>query len=227
MRACQLLRGLTILLLSGISAQAITVDVLTTPTLLLRPNDGATYTFAILIDVTPGIGEGAGGLFPIVFQGLFTQYDWANLTIPPNRVGARLTFAAPLRVGCTNSPTPDVFGPLGTFNNDADTAEYLFPTQMVSTGAVKIECVLVDPNAPGPPFMPENRDIEDIFPPAPTPDDPGRNDLRQNNLFDIGSGVNPVSPIPEPGSAGLTALGIIIAGITFRSRRAVGRFLSR
>jgi hypothetical protein len=121
-----------------------------------------------------------------------------------------------MRIGCTNSPTPEVFGPLGTFNNDADTAEYLFPTQMVVTGAVKIECVLVDPNAPGPPFMPQNRDIDDIFPPIPIPDDPGRNDLRQSNLFDIGSGVNPVSPIPEPGSFGVTVLGLVGTGTMLR-----------
>jgi hypothetical protein len=161
---------------------------LTSPTLLLRANDGATYAFPILITVTPGLGEMIGGRFPIVFRDsvIGTAFDWASMNIPPTRVGEQLTFIPTFRVGCTNSPTPEIFGPLGTFNNDADTAEFLFPTQRVFTGAIKIECLLRDPNMPGPGPRPENRDIEDLPIPTPMPDDPGRNDLIQDHPVQCG-----------------------------------------
>ena len=38
-------------------------------------------------------------------------------------------------IGCTNSRTPEVKGPLGSINNDAATGEYFFPTLKTFTGS--------------------------------------------------------------------------------------------
>jgi hypothetical protein len=95
----------------------------------------------------------------------------------------------------------------------------LFPTQRVFTGAIKIECLLRDPNMPGPGPRPENRDIEDLPIPTPMPDDPGRNDLIQDHLFNVGSGLTPTAEVPEPGFTGLLALaGLLLAGRKWMNR---------
>jgi hypothetical protein len=213
--------GCALLCILSVPARGVTINNLNTPTLIELPNDGNLYQFDFTIDITPTIGDLAGGFFPVVFQdsviGL-TQFDWANLVVPAGSVGIQLSYTPTLSIGCTNSPTPEVFGPLGTFNNSADTADYFFPTQNTFLGAVKIECNIVDPNAPGPPFVPSSSMPKDFVPKSMYP--PGNNDLIPMQYLNTGSGTTPTLPnIPEPGTAWLVTSGLGMCATALSRRR--------
>jgi hypothetical protein len=203
-------------------ARGTTVDSLISPTNIQLPNDGNLYAFQFTITITPGVNNAAGGFFPVVFQDSVlgqTQFDWANLVVPANDVGVALTYMPTLGIGCTNSPTPNVFGPLGTFNNAADTAEYAFPTQNAFQGAVFINCNIVGNE--GPPFVPSASDPEELIPYAPPaydPYSPQPNDLLPNNYLDAGSGLNPTDPTPEPATGWLLVTGLGVCAFLSRSR---------
>jgi hypothetical protein len=202
---------------AAMHADAITIDRVTHFQYLTRPADGVLYSFATLVDFTIDPGDFAGGFLPIVFRDVVLpnviHYDAVQINVQPGLLAGTQELAAfRYMIGCTNSPTPEVKGPLGSISNDAAIGEYFFPTLKTSTGSTHIDCIV--PQVGFPPGEPTNEEPAESTPQPPSYDPYRRDLLPLPYLNADGSPAIIVQAVvvPEPADLGW-AVGVFALGL--------------